>query len=425
MADPERGTSPPKKVNDPNEEAAAAKLWAVYISEADKYDKALVESWKNNMEGMLIFSKSSLSSTHHCYFFGGLVAFLISVNLMMTIVAAVLLFVVGTVYAVVTLFSLRYTDSPYRTPLSGTFWRLLQTFQPWKHRHAIAEGATLVPDPSQEENMVEAMFHAATQSSEERRARVDRALIWSMKSLVDDNELEPFVGAIPDALPAPVVAFPASRLSGSSQVSAQQTSFPYTRLYPDLATDFSGCLHPLSSYQQHASQGFLDSEIASSLDSARAMMLWSTFRAHRAWVTSAPYHWKETRDMIMRDRVFGTSIPVEELEYPLTLIFLRLASLKTDPGIMTPDWSDKNISALLYLWHPDSTSVSVPSVIIQLLNGQHSDSELRHVLGHGGDILRYLWSACPETLSKGPAGRHASKLPFREAWFTALWRLAA
>ncbi|KAJ6600400.1 hypothetical protein DFH09DRAFT_883311, partial [Mycena vulgaris] len=32
------------------------KLWAVYISEADKYDKALVESWKSDMEGMLIFA---------------------------------------------------------------------------------------------------------------------------------------------------------------------------------------------------------------------------------------------------------------------------------------------------------------------------------------------------------------------------------
>ncbi|KAJ7862525.1 hypothetical protein B0H13DRAFT_1543464, partial [Mycena leptocephala] len=27
-----------------------------YISEAENYDKELVESWKNNMEGMLIFA---------------------------------------------------------------------------------------------------------------------------------------------------------------------------------------------------------------------------------------------------------------------------------------------------------------------------------------------------------------------------------
>jgi hypothetical protein len=41
---------------DPDEEAAAAKLWAVYVSEAEKYDRSLVESWKRDMEGMLIFA---------------------------------------------------------------------------------------------------------------------------------------------------------------------------------------------------------------------------------------------------------------------------------------------------------------------------------------------------------------------------------
>jgi hypothetical protein len=48
-----------------NDEAAAAKLWTVYISEAEKYDKSLVESWKSDMEGMLIFvSHSNAPSLH-------------------------------------------------------------------------------------------------------------------------------------------------------------------------------------------------------------------------------------------------------------------------------------------------------------------------------------------------------------------------
>ncbi|KAJ7899658.1 hypothetical protein B0H13DRAFT_1446576, partial [Mycena leptocephala] len=37
-----------------------AKLWAVYVSEAEKYDKSLVESWKSDMEGLLIFVSSFL-----------------------------------------------------------------------------------------------------------------------------------------------------------------------------------------------------------------------------------------------------------------------------------------------------------------------------------------------------------------------------
>ncbi|KAJ7602250.1 hypothetical protein DFH06DRAFT_1488835 [Mycena polygramma] len=35
---------------------ASTKLWSIYIGEAERYDKALVESWKSDMEGMLIFS---------------------------------------------------------------------------------------------------------------------------------------------------------------------------------------------------------------------------------------------------------------------------------------------------------------------------------------------------------------------------------
>ncbi|KAJ7455533.1 hypothetical protein FB451DRAFT_1407842 [Mycena latifolia] len=37
-------------------EASSAKIWAVYVSEAHKYDRALVESWRSNMDGMLIFA---------------------------------------------------------------------------------------------------------------------------------------------------------------------------------------------------------------------------------------------------------------------------------------------------------------------------------------------------------------------------------
>ncbi|KAJ7627732.1 hypothetical protein DFH06DRAFT_1227052 [Mycena polygramma] len=38
------------------DEWAAAKLWSVYISEAEKYDKTLVEGWKSDMDGLLIFA---------------------------------------------------------------------------------------------------------------------------------------------------------------------------------------------------------------------------------------------------------------------------------------------------------------------------------------------------------------------------------
>ncbi|TFY82745.1 hypothetical protein EWM64_g1276 [Hericium alpestre] len=34
----------------------SAKIWSIYLSHAEKYDKALVESWKGDMDGILIFS---------------------------------------------------------------------------------------------------------------------------------------------------------------------------------------------------------------------------------------------------------------------------------------------------------------------------------------------------------------------------------
>ncbi|KAJ6568008.1 hypothetical protein DFH09DRAFT_1363193 [Mycena vulgaris] len=46
---------------DPSHEVAAAKLWAVYVSEAERYDKSLVESRKNDVEGMLIFWPPTLT----------------------------------------------------------------------------------------------------------------------------------------------------------------------------------------------------------------------------------------------------------------------------------------------------------------------------------------------------------------------------
>ncbi|KAJ7278828.1 hypothetical protein C8J57DRAFT_1304640 [Mycena rebaudengoi] len=56
MPDPEKGIAFDGKDHDPSHEAATAKLWTVYISEAEKYDKGLVASWRSDMDGMLIFA---------------------------------------------------------------------------------------------------------------------------------------------------------------------------------------------------------------------------------------------------------------------------------------------------------------------------------------------------------------------------------
>ncbi|KAJ7881376.1 hypothetical protein B0H14DRAFT_2435421, partial [Mycena olivaceomarginata] len=49
--DPEKGN-----YSKAENEEACAKIWSIYVGEAERYDKALIESWKADMEGMLIFS---------------------------------------------------------------------------------------------------------------------------------------------------------------------------------------------------------------------------------------------------------------------------------------------------------------------------------------------------------------------------------
>ncbi|KAJ7494016.1 hypothetical protein FB451DRAFT_1388138 [Mycena latifolia] len=44
------------KYSEADSEQTSSKLWSIYTSEAQRYDTALVESWKADMEGMLIFS---------------------------------------------------------------------------------------------------------------------------------------------------------------------------------------------------------------------------------------------------------------------------------------------------------------------------------------------------------------------------------
>ncbi|KAK7019572.1 hypothetical protein R3P38DRAFT_2974790 [Favolaschia claudopus] len=320
--------SQPYRVPGPGDEAAAAKIWAVYAGEAEKYDKGLVQSWKSDMEGMLIFAGLfsavltaflvesyktlnrdpedltvlllariseqivasangsasaiplplkfdndpgptraafacnvlwflSLGLSLSCaliatlveqwareflhktdihsapvirarvfsflyyglkrfnlhaivdviplllhlallLFFSGLVAFLIPVNIAIAIIAAAMLFVLATAYSILTVFPLRYLDSPYRTPLTGAFWNLHQYLKTKWHYRRRAH-----PHAETKQTMIVAVTRAATKVSENRKDRDLEALTWTVKSLADDTELEPFVDAIPDILWGP------------------------------------------------------------------------------------------------------------------------------------------------------------------------------------------------------------------------------
>lgn len=42
----------------------AAKFWSVYVEEAESHDKALVETWKDDMEGIIIFVRFPVLLLH-------------------------------------------------------------------------------------------------------------------------------------------------------------------------------------------------------------------------------------------------------------------------------------------------------------------------------------------------------------------------
>ncbi|KAF7350482.1 hypothetical protein MVEN_01353800 [Mycena venus] len=315
----------------PSDETPASQLWAVYVSEAAKYDKSLVESWKNDMEGMLIFAglfSASLTAfiiesyktltpdsgdstvqllTHisqqlaaaangtafpaqspapftplpsslicnalwfmslglsltcaliatlleqwardflhradihsspvirarifsylyyglkrfnmhvvvdiiplllHAslvFFFAGLVAFLFPVNSAIAAVAAAPLVIVVVVYSALTLLPLWFLDCPYRTPLSTAVWRVLGIIATiWCRRPKSPSVASTSYGSWSSATMVEAMSRQATKESPGRVARDYRALVWTVKSLADDIELEPFVEGLPDVLWGPL-----------------------------------------------------------------------------------------------------------------------------------------------------------------------------------------------------------------------------
>ncbi|KAJ7094786.1 hypothetical protein C8R44DRAFT_684501 [Mycena epipterygia] len=325
--DIEHGKEPDKpEKSELGDELGSTKLWTVYISEAEKYDKALVESWRSDMNGMLIFAglfsgsltaflvesyknltpdsgdtavillnrisvqlSGAANGTHsiistpppfsppatallcnalwfisltlsltcalvatlveqwareflhradirsapadrarifsylyyglkrykmHCVveviplllhaslvlFFGGLVAFLAPVNKVIMILGAALFGVVVVVYLFLTILPLISFDCPYRTPLSGTLWRAFHALPYQVFRWHKSEPSTAGPDTG---NIIMAISRRATKPSEERSVRDRRALVWTLKSLADDDELEPFVESIPDVLWGP------------------------------------------------------------------------------------------------------------------------------------------------------------------------------------------------------------------------------
>jgi len=120
------------------------------------------------------------------------VAFLFPVNRVLTYVMAVVLVMFLAVYLTLTLLPLVYLNCPYRTPLSGVLWwagNILGGLSVRNH-------ALIHPDAT----LTEAILEKSVTKSQDREKRDAEAIILTMRSLTDDDEILPFIEAIPDIL---------------------------------------------------------------------------------------------------------------------------------------------------------------------------------------------------------------------------------
>ncbi|KAF5357635.1 hypothetical protein D9758_007523 [Tetrapyrgos nigripes] len=122
-------------------------------------------------------------------FFGGLVAFLFPVNRIITYIMIGILGVFLIIYTALTVIPLVWLNAPYRTPLSGAVWRFGNAFGGFLARkHGLYR---------QDETLTEGLLEKSLQGTSERDRR---ALVFTMQSLTDDDELLPMIEAIQDVL---------------------------------------------------------------------------------------------------------------------------------------------------------------------------------------------------------------------------------
>ncbi|KAF7343198.1 hypothetical protein MVEN_01751000 [Mycena venus] len=145
-------------------------------------------------------------------FFAGLVAFLRPINPVLMAVAAAMLGLISAIYSCLTILPIISSDAPYRTPLSNVAWGLYQRFSImlyWRRKSLPDEENGMMTDhksPLSDNHiptMVAVMNRDAVVPSSQRDKRDGLAIVWTFKSLTDNNELQPFVEALPDLIYGP------------------------------------------------------------------------------------------------------------------------------------------------------------------------------------------------------------------------------
>ncbi|KAJ6494315.1 hypothetical protein C8R45DRAFT_987936 [Mycena sanguinolenta] len=187
--DPEKG-----HYSTAENEEACAKIWSIYVGEAERYDAALVESWKADMEGMLIFSG---------LFSASLTAFLIESYKVLQpdsgdLTVAGIALLSDQLAAIASNSTFVLPPSPTFTPTAGSLWCNALWFISLSFSLTCALLATLV-----EQWAREFLHKTEMRPSPLRRARVFSFLYFGLKQF----RMHTIVDAIPFLLHASLLLF--------------------------------------------------------------------------------------------------------------------------------------------------------------------------------------------------------------------------
>lgn len=122
-------------------------------------------------------------------FFAGLVEFLSPINAIIRNLTIVILVVCTSMYAIITFLPLFYHDCPYQTPFSALCWWIIEVARLYVYLRQNGQKKWHV-------GMLRARELAATLWSKARDKRDSEALSWTLQSLTDSTEMEPFVEGI-------------------------------------------------------------------------------------------------------------------------------------------------------------------------------------------------------------------------------------
>ena len=126
------------------------------------------------------------------FFLTGLVVFLFPINLAIAGLTLAIAIICAFLYTATTFLPTLYRNCPYRTPLSGICWRVLQTLHLLGYYHNAWKKFILL-----EGDMTRGREYLAMEALPDRNKRDREALRDTLDSLTEHSELEPFVEGIP------------------------------------------------------------------------------------------------------------------------------------------------------------------------------------------------------------------------------------